>query len=315
MPNSPFPDSEQKNHLRLYHLENTLPELRRDLGHDLNYFGLTSANMTDIKRWRFFIDKIVAVENDRRVADLIFRTASSLQVRARTTVIERDLELVCQIMAEGDDSAQDILAGAELDRLKTIKSTPYHIINLDFCSGFVFPRHDNTSSGTRSISNLISYQSKYEDPFVMLLTFATRDSGADDYDMFIESTLNAIGEAGFETSKLRRFYLATNPRSVPPQLRRLKFCVPVWIHKKGFERYHVSTIGTWYYKTFYHTAIRFRPRLNSGVLGASTWPPVDEMKGLLDGPIVKIFTDGDTGRVLVDEIEVPSISKHGGSHA
>jgi hypothetical protein len=109
------------------------------------------------------------------------------------------------------------------------------------------------------------------------------------------------------TSEVREYYTAKKIDDQPPNLRRLRFCVPVYLHKIASDHFQVRSLGAWYYKTFYHTALFFEPRKGKTVLGKA-WPPLDEFKELLRVPMTRLETD-DFGQIIKKNLPAPFLSE------
>jgi len=73
---------------------------------------------------------------------------------------------------------------------------------------------------------LVKYQSRRNIEFFLIITFNLRDTGKKEYIDFISSTLKQLGEVGIKKDEVEEYYLADEIEGHPPNLRRLKFCVP-----------------------------------------------------------------------------------------
>ena len=121
---NPFPESDQKAHLRRIHLK-YLVEYKEALGRDLAYFGLPSAEMLDVKLWRPVLGHITAVERDLNVAMLMYRTAQRIGIRGKTVIIERGLVETARLLAMEDNIAKLSLAelpSSEQDKIRRVRS-------------------------------------------------------------------------------------------------------------------------------------------------------------------------------------------------
>jgi hypothetical protein len=304
---NPFPESDQKSHLRRIHLK-YLVDYKQALGRDLAYFGLPSAEMLDIKLWRQVLGHITAVERDSDVAMIMYRTAQRLGVRRKTVIIEGDLVDTARLLAMEDDVAKLSLAElplSEQDKIHRVRNIGHDVINLDLCGGFLYAKKLGESENARLLRYLIEFQAKHKNPFVLIITFNLRDTGKDDYDSFIAEALNHLDSLGIDTSEVRDFYTASEIKGQPPNLRRLRFCVPTYLHKIAFEDFQARSFGAWYYKTFYHTRLLFEPRQGGGALGL-TWPPVDEFKELLRAPLKRLEVDAN-GAIVLADLPAPSL--------
>lgn len=98
MAKNQFPNSVQKAHLRRRDLD-ILEKRRQRLGRGLDYFGLPSADMEDVKLWRRQLRRILAVERDSSLMLGLLRTAQQLQVRSKLIPIEGQLADVVKHLA------------------------------------------------------------------------------------------------------------------------------------------------------------------------------------------------------------------------
>lgn len=296
---NPFPDGPQKRFLRRLHLKR-LSEHKHRIGRDLAYFGLPSAEMLDIKVWLPVLGHITAVERDPDLARIMYRTAQRLGVRQKTIIIERDLlEATDLLTLEGEHANNSIarLLPVEQSNFQIARSTAYDVVNLDLCGGFLYPDDEDESKNVKILDNIIKHQENHRNAFIFIITFYLRDKGGEHYNGFIESTLDSLGTRDAQIGGLKDFYLVEkesreqDPRlRQPPTLRKLRFCVPIYLHKIAFDSFQVKSLGAWYYKKLYHTALLFEPRKTRSVLGK--WPPIDEVRELLNTTMLRI-EEGD----------------------
>lgn len=302
MNKNPYPESLEKDELRLIHLR-TLFSYRKIIGRDLAYFGLPSAEMLDVKLWKPVLGHITAVERDHDVATDMYRTAQLIGVRNRMIILERSLVEVAKLMAldEKDFSLHaSQLPLITLNNLRKIRSVPHDVYNLDFCGGFLYPKENGDSDNVDTLKNLIAFQSKHRHKFILITTLNWRDTGKDDYNGFIKNTLDNLKGLNIDVSDLEKFYLKPNAK----QLTRLRFCIPTYIHKIAFDKFEVRSLGAWTYKTFYHTAMVFEPRQGKSALGLS-WPPVEEFKDLLRIPLTQLTSEN--GKLIATDLSAPSL--------
>ncbi|HMH09792.1 MAG TPA: hypothetical protein VK553_03730 [Candidatus Nitrosopolaris rasttigaisensis] len=307
---NPFPESAEKNHLRIFHLQHALADYCESIGHPLSYFGLPSAEMRDVEMWRPLLSHITAVERDPDVALRMYRNAQKLGIRDKTVVIEMNLVEATKLLAMEDKEIElslALLPSSVRDRITQVRRVSHHVVNLDLCGGFLYPSDRGESENAKLLRNLINFQAKQKTAFLLILTFALRDTGKDDYDSFITETLDHLNKLGINTSALRKHYTSTRSRVAeqPPNLRRLRFCVPGYLHKIAFDNFQVSSLGAWYYKTFYHAILFFEPRKGRSALGKA-WPPIDEFKELLSAPMTRLKVNG-VGEVIEEDLPAPSL--------
>jgi hypothetical protein len=304
---NPFPESDQKAFLRRYHLNNYLIPHKERIGRNLTYFGLPSAEMYDVELWSRALAHIVAVERDSNTALRMYRTAQRIGVRERLTILEMDLVEAARILALEEKEAELSISlhSAPIARnVRLARSTGFDVLNIDMCGGFLYPKSKRSeSSYEQMLRNLISYQARHSASFILIVTFSTRDTGKSEYEKFILETLKFLSTSGSNVKEVKSFYTAKNIPGHPSNLRRLRFCVPTYLHKISYEDFEVQGLSSWYYKTFYHTAFYFASRQSKGVLGP--WPPVDELKDLLNTPLKKVIADN--GEITLEVLHAPSI--------
>lgn len=152
MNKNPYPESLEKNELRLMHLR-TLYEYRKKAERDLTYFGLPSAEMLDVKLWKPVLGHITAVERDKDVATDMYRTAELIGVRSRMTLLERSLVEVTRLIAL--DEKNFLLHARQFpsvtfENLRKIRAISHDIYNLDFCGGFLYPKETGESDNVHN---------------------------------------------------------------------------------------------------------------------------------------------------------------------
>ena len=304
---NPFPESDQKAFLRRHHLHRYLAPHRERLGRDLAYFGLPSAEMYDVELWRRVLGQITAVERDPAVALAMFRTAQKLGVRGETIIIELDLTETARLFVLDEREVElslSLLPAPVANSIRRARSIGYDVINFDLCGGFLYPNQRGESRYEKMLRNLIRFQARQRSSFILIVTFNTRDTGKSEYDRFVAETLAFLDYSGADTAELRRFYTAKTVKGQPPNLRRLRFCIPTYIHKISYEHFEVQGLGAWYYKTFYHAVLFFELRQGTGILGP--WPPPDEIKDLLRTSLMHIVLEG--GEIILNDLPAPSLS-------
>lgn len=302
---NPFPESDEKDYLRNYHLLHSLADQNESIGRPLNYFGLPSAEMRDVVAWKPLLGNITAVERDPDTALALYKTAQKLGIRNRTIVIEMQLAEIVNLLAMEEKQARLTLASLwpnVQEKVNKVRQIPYDVINLDLCGGFLYPKKEE-SENAKILRNLIQYQAKQKTAFILIVTFALRDMGKENYDGFIKETLDHLESLKIDTTEVRDFYTAKKIEDQPPNLRRLRFCFPVFLHKIAFDHFQVRGLGAWYYKTFYHTALFFEPRKGRNLLGKA-WPPLDEFKDLLRVPMKRLESD-TSGQVMRKLLPAP----------
>lgn len=307
--NNQFPESKQKQYLRRKHLA-YLASRKNTLARSLNYLGLPSAEMLDVEMWSSVLDSITAVEREEELIVPMKRKAQDIGVRSNLVVLEMDLLRASNLLALDDYTAHAVIGELSLPQRKSVqraRGIPYDVINLDMYSGFLYPKEREPTEAVVVLSNLIRYQARYKHPFVLILTYQLRDKGAEDYDAFISEALRELAKdsSGTETvDAVREFYTAKRIVNQPPHLRRLRFCVPIYVHKVAHESYQVRSLGAWFYKNFYHTSLLFEPREWQGSLGR-LWPPPDEIKELLEAPMTRI--EEKDGELVFTDLPAPVI--------
>lgn len=304
---NPFPESSEKIYLRRFHLLHTLADYHESVGKPLAYFGLPSAQMRDVAIWKPLLGHVTAIERDTDVALRMYRTAQKLGIREKTVVIEMSLADVTKLLVMEDKEVQlslNQLRSSVQTKINQVRRIAHDVVNLDLCGGFLY-RKGASSENAKVLQHLVDFQAKQGAAFVLIVTFALRDMGKYDYNSFIIETLNHLESLKIDTSALRKYYTAAEIQSQPPNLRRLRFCFPTYLHKIAFDHFQVSSLGAWYYKTFYHTALFFEPRKGSSILG-KTWPPLDEFKELLRAPMTRLEVDNQ-GQIMKENLPAPSL--------
>ena len=304
---NPFPESDEKDYLRNYHFLNSLADQNESIGRPLNYFGLPSAEMRDVATWQPLLGNITAVERDPDLAFALYKTAQKLGIRNRTIVIEMQLAEIADLLAMEEKQARLSLASLwpnVQEKVNKVRQIHYDVINLDLCGGFLYSKKEE-SENAKILRNLIEYQAKQKTTFILIVTFALRDMGKAYYDEFIKETLDQLESLKINISEVRDFYTAKKVDGQPPNLRRLRFCFPVYLHKISFDHFQVRSLGAWYYKTFYHTALLFELRKGGNLLGKA-WPPLDEFKDLLRVQMVRLEAD-DSRQVVRKLLPAPII--------
>jgi hypothetical protein len=308
-----FPESLEKSHLRHIHLK-AIASRSQVLGRPLAYLGLPSAEMLDVRLWKPYLRQITAIERDPDMATQMYRTAMMQGIRGKLLVIEKDLYEAARLLAMDDRSADlsvSTLYGADRESIRLARNVSYDIINLDLYGGFLYPSSANREDkNTQILRDLISYQARHQAGFILLLTFNLRDSGRDDYLDFISDAMRQLSAANVDISEINRFYTSNKKvNDQPPNLIRMRFCVPAFIHKTAFEHFEVRIQGAWTYKTFYCASLLFEPRKGGGSLGLS-WPPIDEFKRLLAAPLFRLSADStvnDFDHVQSAELLAPTL--------
>jgi len=291
MTSNPFPDSSEKQFLRRLHLLD-LGKLKLRLNEDLAYFGLPSSEMLDVKVWKPLLGRITAVERDKYVAETMYQTAWQLGLGTKTVIIENDIVEALRLLSLQDDESIGHMPSVEKNKYRNTRHIFHSVINIDLYGGFFYPKVNQPSENMKLFRYLIEWQGRHRKPFLLIVTFNLRDQGNIDatYDKYIKDTLGEAAKWGLDISEVQNYYLTENIRNQPPNLRRLRFCIPTYLQYLALESFQVINLGAWYYKTFYHAKLWFEPRLRGSALGL-IWPPQDEFKDLLKAAMKRIDKD------------------------
>jgi len=289
---NPFPESEEKKWLRRRHLS-YFTDYREDVGHDLAYLGLPAAEMLDVILWRDVLSHITAIERDPELIRIMYRTARLRDIRRKSLIVHGDLARVMRVLAAPDTEFSSLMAPFpfhEQERVRKARRIDYDIINMDLCGGFLYrsagPDGAEESTNVKVIQNLIAMQSRRGLRFLLILTLALRDNGKQDYLGFIREYLSLLPPSEAKMS-VEHYYTADKYKDQPPQLRRYRFCIPIFLLKEAFNYYHVRCEGAWSYKTFYHGLFLFDPKAPISRLG-SVYPPEKETQALLTAPLFRL---------------------------
>lgn len=310
---NPFPESEAKQFLRRLHLS-FLSRRKYDLGRGLNYLGLPSGDMLDVNLWSNVLDHITAIERDPAVAVMMLQRARRIGVRSRMTLLEMDLADALSLIA-GDEAGASGLSISQQQKLRQARSIAYDVVNFDMCGGFLYPTLDKNSENARIIRHLVDFQARKQRSFFFLITYQVKDTGADEYDKYIDGTLStlgntlvSLGKSDHKVTELKTFYLSGGSiNGQSPHLRRYRFCIPTFLHEVADYAFQVHGIGSWYYKNLYHLAASFELRQGGSVLGRGPWPPYDEVKQLLELPLVQLKHDRRTGEMTGIDLKAPPL--------
>lgn len=301
-----FPESEEKQFIRDHIYANDIIPLRQELDRPLVYFGLPSPRMKDVDQWNGALGKVIAVERDEAKVRGIYRRASRLRIRKSLILLEMDVSEVTNLL-----SLDKSLFSAEISelpshtqtKLATIRDIPLHVINLDYYGGFLYPSNDGSDKHSESLGHISNHQERFREPFLLVLTFQIRDTGASHYDKFISNTLDAMEKSGgIRSPEVEPYFTDENFSDVSMHLRRMKFSVPVFVLKTFFESYDVEVNSIYKYKRFVSFSIRLNPRPESGALGR--WPPVEDINRIISEDVYTLSV-GEEGEIIKDPIPAP----------
>jgi hypothetical protein len=301
-----FPESNEKKFIRDRIFTNDIIPLSKETEKALNYFGLPSGSMKDVIKWKGSIEKIFAVERDQDVVRRIYRNATKIQVRERLRLFEMDLNQVVYLL-----SLEESLFNAEVSefpdytqsKFVEARNTPFHIANFDYFGGFLYPSESGSNKHSESLNYLSDHQSEFKDPFLLLLTFQIRDDGAQHYDDFIHETMQAMkNTGGIRSPNMVPYFTKAKFADVSMHLRRMKFCIPVFVLKTFYESYDVEIRNIYKYKNFLFFSIKMDPRPESGALGR--WPPVEDIHRIVSEDVLSL-SSSESGDIETDFIPHP----------
>lgn len=146
----------------LHYIEALHDEIHRPL----DYFGLPSPWMGDIKEWIPHIDSIIVVEMDSSFVPDLMDTAYMMGVMDKTHYLEGDIDV---IINEGSDQK-----GREI-----FDYFPVELINLDYCGGLLYDGFERVQAleGVFEIQKESILDDKYYFPYFLL--FITHNSSFD----------------------------------------------------------------------------------------------------------------------------------------
>jgi hypothetical protein len=304
MKSNVFPESKEKKFIRDRIFTNDIIPLSENIDKSLVYFGLPSASMRDVKKWKSTLEKVVAVERNQEVAKKIYRIATKIQIRKRLILFEMEVNRVLYMLSLEDSLFNSEVSGLPShtqDKFSIIRKTPFRVVNLDYFGGFLYPSDDGSNKHSKSLDYLSKHQAKFGEPFLLFLTFQIRDDGADHYDHFIEETINAMeNSGGIRSPSIVPYFTESDFSEVSMHLRRMKFCIPVFILKLFYEDYDVSINNIYKYKSFLFFSIRMDPRPESGALGR--WPPVEDIHRIVSEDVLSLSSPEGGGGIETDYI-------------
>ena len=135
---------------------------------------------------------------------------------------------------------------------------------------------------------------------MLVTTYQIRDTGAKDYDTFIRNTFKAMGETVSE--EVKKYYLDSNYAEHSHHLRRMRFCIPVFLFKLCYNKYKLKLRKVVKYKNLVTLVMFFEPRSSMSALGS--WPPVPEIQQIMDEKIYDLsYTNG---KVAFEPLSSPS---------
>ncbi|MGI8687243.1 MAG: hypothetical protein ACR2M3_01575 [Thermomicrobiales bacterium] len=270
--------------------------------------------MIDVRLWAHVIDHITAIERDPDIALMMLQKAQRLGVRGRLTLLEMGLVDAMNMMA-AEEASLPPLSISQQQKLREARGIGYDIVNFDMCGGFLYPTLDKDSDNARVFRYLVDFQARRQRSFFLLVTYQIKDTGADEYDKYIDGTLStlsdtltSLGRSTANVTNVRNFYLAKGSLSgQSPHLRRYRFSIPVFLHEVADYAFQVNALGSWYYKNLYHLIVSFDLRQGGSVLGRGPWPPYDEVKQLLEVPLVRLKYDKKTSEIQETALKAPSL--------
>ncbi len=168
------------------------------VGSSLAYCGLPSVQFLDVVCWKELIKSVTAFENDPdTLPDML---------------IERDrlqFGFPVEINPNDRDNMLDYLIAEQYC---------FGLYNLDLFGGLVYQAKDNECKTINALRQVFSQQARNRQSFVLICTFNVRDTGAAEYDQFLDSV--NVGLAGRAMSGEN---IKAHDQS---QATRLKLCFP-----------------------------------------------------------------------------------------
>jgi hypothetical protein len=189
-----------------------MKELSGIVGGGMDYCGLPSVEYLDVVSWKEVIKSVTAFEIDSdALADM---------------QIQRDrlhFPFPVVINPSGHDNILNFLIDG---------SYCFGLYNLDLYGGWVYQTKDNECKASNAFKQIFSQQAKNNQSFVLITTFNVRDSGAKEYDQFLNSVEEGL--AGRQNCSENIKAHAQN------QSTRLKLCFPFFCwqnaHPLGLEQ-------------------------------------------------------------------------------
>lgn len=234
MPINPFPDSEAKQVLRMRDALD-IAEFRGYMGGaKLNYFGMPSAELLDIREWREHISSFTAVEIDQDIY-------SDIETEVFRHKLDQNHELIL-------DDVSNALTNQTLPK--------YELFNLDFYGGFVNKKKDGSASNPLAIEYLVKRQAELAGSFVLVMTFNLRDNDQVEYETYIRQIQRAL--KGYRATGIEENIDFHLKRGKPTNIYKLKICVPTKVYIAGLPHYNFTFRRVYHYKTFVHFVLEMR---------------------------------------------------------
>lgn len=212
--NEPF-SSEGKFSTRdsdLYYIE----ELHEEIHRPLDYFGLPSPWMGDIKEWIPHIDSIVAVEMDSSFVPDLMDTAYTIGVLDKTHYLEGNIDII-------------IKEGLDRKEREIFDYFPVELVNLDYCGGLLYDGFDRIQALEEvfKIQRESILDDKYYFPYFLL--FVTHNSSFNagkqaPFEEYIDYLSGKINTAGSDAAnRLREVESWYKSDACPPEQKHKAF--------------------------------------------------------------------------------------------
>jgi len=280
MPHNRFPDSREKRELRRrdYRMISNMADV---VGSKLDYCGLPSVEFLDVLCWSDRIKSVTSFENDPDSYQDMLIVRDSLEFPFRVSI--------------NPDGCDNILA------YLSNESYSFSLYNIDLFGGMIYTVQSKTKNvkenkSTTAFQQLFAQQGRSRQSFVLITTFNVRDSGAKDYNEFMNSV-----RVGLKEKKGVEQNLRSHDQN---QATRLSICFPYFCwtqaHALGFD--HLLCETTVYRSNDSSTMVHFFQafRFQGGALPAMA--PVRKAIEIANMPLYEML-----GQVRKKAVEFPLI--------
>jgi hypothetical protein len=178
----PFATTPNKDFIRKRYDKPIIESFTKEIKDKLTYFGLPGPEILDIKEWKKYISKIIAVERDEINAQILLENIFGLNVKSSDfQLLHGDID---KILISGKDEYGAII------------NFPFNLANLDYEGGIIYKDLKGKSKRIEAIRSLFERQRGVGKNFILFFTFNSRNKDEKEFNHVLNKIQDLLSKYG-----------------------------------------------------------------------------------------------------------------------
>lgn len=178
----PFRTTPSKDLIRRQYDRPIIKDFSNSIKDKLTYFGLPGKNLLDVREWKRYIRRLIAVERNEIIAHIIMENVYDLGFKlADSQLLDGDID---NILIRG------------LDKREVPIKFKFNLVNLDYEGGILHKQLKGTSRRLKAIRSLFAREREWENDFILLFTFSARNRDENELNRILDIMQDGLAKYG-----------------------------------------------------------------------------------------------------------------------